>query len=569
MSSNNIIVQEYLSSLKEDKELDYLFPILINAMGYRIVQTAREAKGQSQYGKDIVAIGKDEEGKKFRWYFELKGFKDKDITDKNYSAKDGIRESIIEAKDTAFKDSSISEFNSLPIKIVIVHNGIIKPNIRQTFEGFISRETEEGRIEFERWDIYYLTDLFSKHLFSEYLLADAESNRLFKRTLAFLDSPDNNYSDFKNLIELQIEKITAIKGRSLTKFFATLNLLSTIVFHYSKENQNLIAAKDCTNYVVLRTWAWILKNKLERKESVLKEFRKLLKTQYIVLNLYFQKTFNVATIENGLFAENGQLFEEIGYPIRCFEYINDLIYYCELRGYYPMFNCLSTDNYRIRNIQKDKIITLIENNSGFIRPVIDNHSIAILNIFRFFSKPEDIRKKDIKFLGLYIVNLIDGIVLVKVKRGRLPEGYSRVNLVAEFIATREKPEEYTDESSILLAILFELLVLFDLEDVYQDFKKHIDGKVNLQFAHPNIKEHDIEQALFENHMDEEYYIENYQTVPDDFGKFKKSVKNREYQEIEYRTDKAGFPFLRTLAHTYFKNEFFPVEWRKKIAGKEN
>jgi len=377
MNSNNIIVQEYLGSLKEDKELDYLFPILLNVMGFRIVQTALESKGQSQYGKDIIAIGKDKNGNKFRWYFELKGFKDKDITDKNYSIPDGIRESIIEAKDTAFNDSSIPEFNALPIKIVVVHNGILKTNIRPTFDGFISREFKPG--EFERWDIYYLTDLFSKYLFSEYLLADTESNRLLKRTLAFLDSPDNDFVDFKQLVEIQIDRINTIKGRTFKKFFATINLLSSIVFHYSLENQNLIAAKECSDYLVLRVWAWILKQKLEQKEAVLKEFRKLLKTQYEILNLYFKKTFKVASLENGLYAENGAFFEAIGYPLRCFDYINDLIYYCELRSYYPAFDKVTTHKKRLRNIQKDKIIKLIENNSGAYRPIIDNHSIAILN----------------------------------------------------------------------------------------------------------------------------------------------------------------------------------------------
>ena len=40
MNSNSIIVSEYLASLKEDSELDYLFPMLLNIMGYRIAQTA-------------------------------------------------------------------------------------------------------------------------------------------------------------------------------------------------------------------------------------------------------------------------------------------------------------------------------------------------------------------------------------------------------------------------------------------------------------------------------------------------------------------------------------------------
>lgn len=562
MNSNNIIVQEYLGSLKEDKELDYLFPILLNVMGFRIVQTALESKGQSQYGKDIIAIGKDKNGDKFRWYFELKGFKDKDITDKNYSTPDGIRESIIEAKDSAFKDNSIPEFNALPIKIVVVHNGILKTNIRPTFDGFISREFKLG--EFERWDIYYLTDLFSKYLFSEYLLADTESNRLLKRTLAFLDSPDNDFVDFKRLVEIQIDKINSIKGRTFKKFFATINLLSSIVFHYSIENQNLIAAKECSDYLVLRVWAWILKQKFEQKNSVLKEFRKLLKTQYEILNLYFKKTFKVASLENGLYAENGTFFEAIGYPLRCFDYINDLIYYCELRSYYPDFEKVSTNRKRLRDIQKDKIIRLVENNSGAYRPIIDNHSIAILNTFRFFSEQADLRQKDINFLTSYIFGLINGLLVIKLNRNRLPEGYNRIDLVAEFIATGEKPEEYTDESSMLIAILYELLILLNLEDAYLNLKKHLEDKVNLQIAHPNTKEYDIEQSLFENHMDSEYYVDSIHKVPDSFEEFKKLVKEKPFEEIDYRTDKAGFPYLRTLAHKYFKNEIFPDEWRRKL-----
>lgn len=337
MNSNNIIVQEYLSSLKEDKELDYLFPILLNAMGFRIVQTAKESKGQSQYGKDIIAIGNDDKGIKCRWYFELKGYEDKDITDKNYSIPDGIRESIIEAKDTAFNDSSIPEFNALPIKIVLVHNGVLKTNIRPTFEGFLSKEFKEG--EFERWDIYHLTDLFSEFLFSTYLLPDEESNSLFKKTLAFLDTPDYDYRDFKLLVELQFGKAeNATKGRIFTKLFATLNLLERIIFHYSKLNNNLIAAKECSKFLIIRTWAWILKNRLETRRAVLNEYKKLLHTHYDILDAYFKKTFLIARIPNGLYAENGAFFEAIGYPLRCFEYLEDILHYCKLRLYYPNFD---------------------------------------------------------------------------------------------------------------------------------------------------------------------------------------------------------------------------------------
>ena len=40
----NRILREYIESLKEDNELDYIFPILLQAMGFRIVSTPKILK---------------------------------------------------------------------------------------------------------------------------------------------------------------------------------------------------------------------------------------------------------------------------------------------------------------------------------------------------------------------------------------------------------------------------------------------------------------------------------------------------------------------------------------------
>lgn len=564
MSSNNIIVQEYLGSLKEDKELDFLFPRLLSVMGYRIVQTALESKGKLQYGKDIIAIGKDKDGIMFRWYFELKGYKDKDINDVNFFQPDGILDSIIAAKYADFSDSSIPDFNKLPIKIVTVHNGVLDPNTRLTFEGFITREFNTKELQYERWDIYHLTDLFSEFLFGEYLLSDSESNRLLKRTLAFLDAPDYDYNDLSKLIDLQIVKFNSKNRRALIKFFATLNLLSSIIYHYSKENNNLNSAKKCSDLILLKTWTWVLHNKLERKKKITDEFRKLISTQYLILNEYFAKTFPVASIENGLYAENGHIFEVIGYPLRCFEYSNDLIYFHILCQYLPDFTNISNNLSKVRQQQKDELINLIENNSGFYRPIIDNNSIAILNIVLFFADKTDMRQKDFEFIVFYVSKIVEGLVLTKLKKNRLPEGYNRIEYVSEFIATGEKPYEYVDQSSILIAVLLELVAIFNLKTNYEIMKRHLTKNLSLQIAHPNFSEYNVEELLFEKHMEDEYYVVTDFDLPDDFDEFKKSVFSKEINTYCYRTDEAGFPFLRILAHNFYKNEIFPAEWRKSF-----
>ena len=567
MSSNNIIVREYLASLKEDSELDYLFPILLSLMGFRIVQTAKESKGQSQYGKDIIAIGNDEKGIKHRWYFELKGYSDRDITQANHSKPDGIRESIIEAKDTVFKDSTIPGFNELPTKIVIVHNGVLKTNIRDTFEGFISRLFKDG--EFERWDIYYLTDIFSKYLFNEYLLSDETSNRLLKKTLAFLDLPDNEYLEFKQLVDIQFKKLEDIKSRAFKKLFATLNLLSSLIFHYSKENNYLVPAKECSKFLVLKTWHWILENNLQNKKPVVREFRKLLNVQYEIINKYFQQTFSVAKIENGLYSEFGGFYEKVGYPLRCFDYLDDIIYYCRLRN--TIFETKKLK--RIKNKQKDFIIELIDNNSGFKRPILDNNSIPILQLFIFFSDKDCLRKKDVEFLFSYIDEIINHIKIEKIRHNRLPELHNNISHTIDFFATGHKPDEYCDSSSILIAILLEICVIFNSEKLFKEILSFVDEKLSLQIVSIDFNSYNVEQLLFEKNLHNEYFVECIDRVKDssallkdeqNFSEFKTSVLNKKEILYKYITDVLGLSCIRYLAHSYFKNEILPEEWRTLI-----
>ncbi len=567
MNSNSIIVSEYLASLKEDSELDYLFPMLLNIMGFRIVQTAKESKGQSQYGKDIIAIGNDKNGIKHKWYFELKGHSDKDITQSNYFKPDGIRESILEAKDTVFKDSTIPEFNDLPTKIVVVHNGVLKTNIRDTFEGLISREFKEG--EFERWDIYYLTNIFNQYLFNEYLLADEASNRLLKKTLAFLDSPDNEYLEFKELVNIQFDKVVRTKSRAFKKLFATLNLLNSLIFHYSKENQYLLPAKECSKYLVLKTWYWILENNLQHKKPVIKEYKKLLKGQFEILDAYFKKTLSIAKIDNGLFSEKGTFFEKIGYPLRCYEYLDDIIYYYRLRN--TIFD--SKEIRKLKNRQKDLIIELINNNSGFTRPLLDNHSIPMIQLLLFFADKNCLRQVDVEFIFTFFNLSINNIKIEKMRYDRLPKLGNNLEPIIELIASGNKPEGYDSGSSILLAILLELTVVFDSEELFQEILSTIDTDLSLQIASIDFNKFNVEHLLFEKHLHNEYYVDCIERTQDgmefikneaDFEKFKQSVLEKREDSHSFETDTLGLSCIRYLAHSYYKNEILPEEWRTLI-----
>jgi hypothetical protein len=152
-------------------------------------------------------------------------------------------------------------------------------------------------------------------------------------------------------------------------------------------------------------------------------------------------------------------------------------------------------------------------------------------------------------------------MIIKATKERFPELHSNATVLTEFVSTKIKPYNYEDRSSLLLTILFELVAFFNAETIYRDFKDGIKGKVNLQTAYPNWDEYNIEEVMFERHLYDEYYIEHDIQLPDTLREFKATLEGKLEEKHEYRTDKAGFPFLRTLAHVYYENDYFPDEWR--------
>ena len=574
----NIIVREYLESLTERDELDFLFPILLEVMDFKIISTPENTKGLPQYGKDVVAVGRDRDGITKRFYFEVKGGADRHVTTTTYNKSDGIRESIIEAKDRPYKDSSHPEFNSLPVKIVLVHNGSINANVKETFDGFIEREfpprqsekagflsklfgrkesAVTGNFEFERWDIYALTELFTNHLFNEYLLTDEEAVKHFKKVLVLINTPRNNYADYFLLVNSVFKKAgvySSMGERKKLLFFESLNLISFIVYTYSKEAGNREAAKKCMPYSVLKLWHWILENGIEKDEKVKAQFQKHLRLFTTMLQDYITITLPVASLKNGILAPSGGRYEQVGYPMRTFEYLTYLVLSFEFQK--------EKDDDSI-----DNLIGVLNGNHEGLRPLVDNHSIPICLVLNYLLSSG--RKDDAK---VFLQNCIAAIVVGYRTYKRLPDGRSNIETVLRYIVSRQKSIYYEEQTSHLMAILCDYLALLDMENVYKEFKDFIQEiKVDLgifvPFTDEQLKTYlpevstSHELKLFDHEFQEEGYQSEIR-LDDNFNDFKeKRLADREFS-YSYRTVDAGFPELITLAHVYFKTPFFPDYWKR-------
>lgn len=542
------IIKQYIASLREDDELDFIFPLLLERMGFRVLSTPRQSKGQSQYGRDVIAI-KKLNGVQTLYLFELKGFGAKDINDRTLNEPDGLIESLRASKYTTFEDASIPNLNTFPRQYVFVHNGLVEVNAQPTLNGFIKTEFPDGN--FERWDLGILTSLFSKYLYDETLLADDESYRLFKKTLVLLDAEENDYSDLVALVNLQVEMMESAKNenrRKLINFFATLRLILSMVYFYSKESDNLYPTKFCADTIVLKAWAWILKGNREKKPSVLKLFNGLVMQQMQIYEEYVNKVLRFANFPKGLYSFQASQTEHIFYPLRCYDFLCDLIYFYELTEAY------GADLEKVGQTRMDALKAIIRNNTACTVPLLDTHSIPILMVFKYMAfrgKTQD----DTDCLGGFVIDSVINMSLRYRKQNMWPEMSGNRMALAKSLVT--KSEDYSCDSSLLITWLLELTAYLNIPELYSTFKKVIyESKVNLQVAYPEVGEHNIGQLLFEHRLNKELSVETNIKLPKTLDEFRLKFRKK-YNSIKYRTDAGGYGFLRTLAHKYYETDFFP------------
>lgn len=547
----NIIVKEYLESLKEDNELDYIFTLLLANMKFRIVSTPRNSKGQIQYGKDVVAIGKDKYGKEWKWYFEIKGYTAKDIDETNFSCPDGIRDSLLAAKDVDFSCYTIPGFMDLPTKYVIVHNGIIKQNANFRFEQFVNKNFEEGTVE--RWGIEELTELFSTYLFDECLFSDNESYSLMKKILVLLDAPSNDFSNMCKIVDLQITKYQETKSskRQLCKLFSSLSLINLLVYRYAEDYEYLTPAKYCIDYTLLKSWAFILEKKLYKRKLLLDSYNKLLNLQIRIYSSYLARTFHLAATRKGLYTYGQSDTEPVCYPLRCFDYLSDVLYHSLVIETY----CKPDLRNTLRRENIDNIKALITANSGFDMLLLDTQSIPFLYLFYYILYFEH-NNDDLQFLLDYTARVVQNIVITYKKKGMLPEVYG--NRIALARSLYEKDETYCDKSSTLILHLVEIVAWFDCDELYQllkDLAKKSD--VNLQVTYP-VQHEKIEQLLFERNLHDSLAVESSITLPNTIEDFKASFKKR-CKKANFVTD-SKYPCLRMLAHKFYRTDIFPTDF---------
>lgn len=571
MNTDRIFVREYLESLTEKGELNVIFPFLLEAMNFKILTKPSENLGLKEYGKDVVAVGKDKNGKEKKFYFELKGGEDRDISERTLNGQDGIISSIHDASLVDY-NALFPEFKHLPLEIVIVHNGIVKGNAINLLSGFLTKiRSLCPEIEYSTWDIDALSHLFTEHLFGPYLLSEDSTRKNLNRVLINLDSVQDVSIAFKDLIREILFKNEWSNNRGkiprpwMLKF-ETLKLIGFIIYRESASNNNLGIAERHLRYIIIDFWFWILKNKQENRTQIRKCFVEVYNLYTHVLTEFGERTLPIALRHEGLHYPNGSAYEQVGYTLRTHDYISLIIY--------GLNTSKDADDENALNL----IIKLIDQNSVSKRALLDIHSLSILDTVLFFKKfkRDDLARKHIREVFGYIQ-------FSKETYGRMPDASNNAQNVIKLFATGEKPPYYIDSTSLLLGLLIELTVIFNMPDDFNRMRDFaIEHSIDLAAFVPHhgesskskhlIKDlnNDLEEQLFSKSFDDGYQsdIGLYSDIREkiSFDEFKERLQicKNEFT-YDYRTDKVGFGLLRSLSHFQFKTPYFPDKWRVHIA----
>lgn len=584
MEIRNLIVKEYLESLTEKDELNTIFPILLEAQGFEILTKPTENLGLKEYGKDIVAIGIDaEDGIKKRFYFELKGGDDRDITEKKFNAADGIASSLLDAAYVPYI-SQYPEYENIPLKIIIVHNGIAKGNVSNLMNNmFVRLSLSTVNTSFDRWDISRLTKIFTENLFNAYLLTNDFNVRLFNKTLINLDSDENVSKEFNELLQnllsvFQFNGKKLRRNRSNKMIFETLKLISFILCTESKGYNNLNIAKKYLLCLLINLWHWILKNKLEKDRFVIKYFDQVYQFYFDeVLQSYFEKTLPIALKKDGIYFENAGMYEEMGYNFRAFEFLE---FYTIFIKYWLINNTSRNDRENARLM----LVDIINNNKVCMKPLIDYHSNVIISIINLF-----LELGDIDSAKSYMKAVIHKIKTRKINNNFLPDANNSMENVIKFRMTGTKPVFYSDSTSPLLSMLFIYVAILDLKAEYYQLREFVsEYKIDLGYFVPHFGinstshhliedlENDFEEQLFsKSHFNEGYQRDlelqqiDYNNLSErkklSFSAFKEKISlTKDEFEYVYRTANSGYPLMKDFAHIYFLTPYFPDTWKNYI-----
>lgn len=240
------IILEHFRAMKERDDLDAILPEILTGMGLEVL--SRPTIGVRQYGADISAVGKDEDGLRKLFLLSVKRG-DLSRTEWNGDSDQALRPSLDEIRD-AYVRSVAPEHKKLPVVIIVVVGGIVPEKVLPLVNGYMEeKEKENPRFEYRLWTGDSLTKRVLEGALREEIFS-SERRALLRKTAALVEEPEMALRQYARLIDavLNDDDLAPVER-------VRIMLIATwIVFSWGRDAGNLDVPYDASEQLVLRAW---------------------------------------------------------------------------------------------------------------------------------------------------------------------------------------------------------------------------------------------------------------------------------------------------------------------------
>jgi hypothetical protein len=595
-----ILIREYLNMLKERDELDSLVPDLLLSMDIEVIR--KPQRGVPEHGVDVAGVGPDpdpnEDGQRTLFLFTIK---DGDIDRQKWDASgdlQGVRRSLNDIRDGYLPHRVSQEHADLPVKIVLCCGGEMKRNVEDRWSGYVDRNTEDGELEYEFWGGGRLSVLIEEHMLDENLFP-GPARKQIRKTISLVDENEHPPHHFYDLSREQLFDRNLPTGNSsadIQKRREALNLLHlslNIVFHWSREADNLRPALLSSERAVLTVWDWMRSEDLFESNETFQEFSRIFATHFSVLKQLILKVAPHCQVQHGLFQQG---FDRTEYPIRTFELIGILGATCAIQSFFA--DALPDEKVEVTkeffeegaavrggsDLEKGEEVSaarlaeqetyalgeilsqLIRNNPSALTPCYDEHVIDI----------------SIGLLGLLEAGRQDVAEWwVHELARRIPFAYgvlgchfpistdSYEDHVAMRVGTSAPPKEELMQMSTLLPILAHWHAVLDMPKSYQVFAEEVKktfSETHLQIWYPDESTED--HLYRENAGRSSGATLSPIDLPSSLERLKAQIQRLADERLEYEDlscFEQGWPILSLIASRHFRTPVPPVFWQQHVS----
>jgi len=442
-----LIIKEYLSLLKESKELDSLIPELLLAMGYEVISRPNQT-GVRQYGVDVASIGIDKDSIKKIFLFTIKEGNLR-RGDWDNTSPQAVRPSLEEILDVYIPTHLPKQYNNMIKKIVVATGGDLEQTVHQNWSGYTKRNSKKDEIEFDFWGGDKLSLLIEKYIFNEHIIPRNLRSK-FRRTLALLGDTDYNLIDYFEFLDeiLLKNKLETKNDKEILKTLRLIFLSLNVITYWSKSEDNLKHALLASERTLLNFYNFMASNDLMKKRNLKELLYKVYQIYFNNIKEYSCKIYPSIEVENGLsfrgydFSQESLiLFEQLGIVA-----LYGILYYSTayMKQYEDKF-----DYNEYKNI-KEHLKMMITNHKGLYNPVYDEHIIDIslaLTLLELWNET--------RFIDEWIYNLISHIRFAYHKGNYFPiDTNDFEDLVECSLGDSKEKKEYIQTSTLIPTLAF-------------------------------------------------------------------------------------------------------------------